>query len=438
LPGKRNQRKAVVQLRPSGTQGNHDVADLALASQGKQSILWADQQMPVLARLREQFEKEKPLKGMVMGACLHITAETANLMRALKAGGAEVACCASNPLSTQDPVAASMVEDFGISVYAIRGEDRDTYYRHLAAVLRRKPRLTMDDGADLVSLLHTDFSAQASDVIASMEETTTGVTRLRAMEEDGALKIPVVAVNDALTKHLFDNRYGTGQSTLDGIIRATGILLAGTVTVIAGYGWCGRGVAARARGLGANVIVTEVNPVRALEAAMDGFRVARMSEAARLGDVFITVTGDKHVLAAPHFALMKDGALLANSGHFDVEIDIAALGKMARSVKREVRPNVDCYYMPDGRRIYLLGQGRLVNLACATGHPAQVMDMSFATQALVARWAVRQGKLPVRVHNVPSEVENTVASLKLRAMGLKIDSLSSEQKHYLSSWAVGT
>ena len=433
-----SQRKALIQLRPAPAESNYDVADLSLAAQGKQRILWADRQMPVLAGLREQFEKEKPLKGLQMGTCLHVTSETANLLRTLKAGGAEVACCASNPLSTQDEVAASMVKDFGIAVYAIRGEDRDTYYRHLAAVVRRMPRMTMDDGADLVSLLHTDFSAQAAGVLASMEETTTGVTRLRAMAEHGALKIPVVAVNDALTKHLFDNRYGTGQSTLDGIIRATGVLLAGTVTVVVGYGWCGRGVASRARGLGAVVIVAEVDPVRALEAAMEGFRVARMSEAAKLGDVFITVTGDKHVLAAPHFALMKDGAVLANSGHFDIEIDIASLAKMARKVELDVTPNVDCYHMPDGRRLYLLGKGRLVNLACATGHPAQVMDMSFATQALVARWAAKQTGLPLRVHNVPSEVENTVANLKLKAMGIKIDSLSPEQKHYLASWAAGT
>ncbi len=432
------QRKASVAARPTGTKASYDVADLGLAARGKQRILWVDQQMPVLARLREQFEKEKPLKGLVMGACLHVTSETANLMRTLKAGGADVACCASNPLSTQDEVAASMVKDFGISVYAIRGEDRDTYYRHLAAVLQRKPRMTMDDGADLVSLLHTDFSAQADDVLASMEETTTGVTRLRAMQDDGALKIPVVAVNDAMTKHLFDNRYGTGQSTLDGIIRATGVLLAGTVTVVAGYGWCGRGVASRARGLGANVIVAEVDPIRALEAAMDGFRVARMSDAAKVGDVFITVTGDKHVLAGSHFALMKDGTLLANSGHFDIEIDIPALTKMARKVELDVTPNVDCYHMPDGRRLYLLGKGRLVNLACATGHPAQVMDMSFATQALVARWVANQGRLPVQVHNVPSDVESMVASLKLKAMGIKIDTLSPDQKHYLSSWSAGT
>jgi adenosylhomocysteinase len=433
-----NQRKVITQSRPARDVADHDVADLGLAAQGKQRILWTDRQMPVLARVREQFEKEKPLKGLRMGACLHITSETANLMRTLKAGGADVACCASNPLSTQDEVAASMVKDFGISVYAIRGEDRDTYYRHLAAVLRRMPRMTMDDGADLVSLLHTDFSDQASGVLASMEETTTGVTRLRAMEEHGALKIPVVAVNDALTKHLFDNRYGTGQSTLDGIIRATGVLLAGTVTVVAGYGWCGRGVASRARGLGANVIVAEVDPIRALEAAMDGFRVARMTEAAKVGDIFITVTGDKHVLAAPHFALMKDGAVLANSGHFDIEIDIAALAKMARKVELDVTPNVDCYHMPDGRRLYLLGKGRLVNLACATGHPAQVMDMSFATQALVARWATKQVGLKARVHSVPREIENMVATLKLRAMGIRIDTLSAEQKDYLAGWTAGT
>ncbi len=418
---------------------DYDVADLRLADKGKQRILWTEGQMPVLARLREQFEKEKPLKGIRVGACLHVTCETAVLLLTLKAAGAEPACCASNPLSTQDDVAASLVRDFGIPVFAIRGEDRDTYYAHLAAVLKRNPQLTFDDGADLVSLLHTEFSAQAENVMASMEETTTGVTRLRALEKEGALRIPVVAVNDAVTKYLFDNRYGTGQSTLDGIVRATGILLAGTTVVVAGYGWCGRGVATRARGMGANVIVTEVEPVRALEAAMDGFRVMRMTEAARVGDVFITVTGDKHVLTPSHFALMKDGAILANSGHFDVEIDVAGLAKMAQKVETDIAPNVDCYHLPNGRRIYLLGKGRLVNLACAEGHPAQVMDMSFATQALVARWVAKSDKkLAVKVHEVPSEIEKRVATLKLEAMGIKIDHLSSEQKRYLSSWQLGT
>ncbi|MGO9057434.1 MAG: adenosylhomocysteinase [Candidatus Binataceae bacterium] len=419
-------------------QKNYDVADLSLADLGHRRILWADQQMPVLRHIREQFAKTKPLRGLRLSGCLHITTETANLLRALKAGGAEVLACASNPLSTQDDVAAALVKHEGIACYAIHGEDRDVYYSHLRAVLDSHPRVTMDDGADLVSLLHTDYAAQAEEVIASMEETTTGVIRLRAMERDGALRIPVVAVNDAETKHLFDNRYGTGQSTVEAIVRATGILLAGSVVVVAGYGWCGRGVASRAHGMGANVIVTEVDSVRALEAAMDGFRVMRMSDAAKVGDVFVTVTGDKQVIGADHLNLMKDGAILSNSGHFDVEIDLGALKKLTRKVEKDVTRNVDAYHLRNGKKVYLLGQGRLVNLTCAEGHPAQVMDMSFATQALCASWAVTAKSHEVRVHDVPREIETQVATLKLASMGIKIDSLSAEQKHYLSSWETGT
>jgi len=419
-------------------ESDYDVLDISLAREGRRRILWADERMPVIRRIRDDFTKKQPLRGLRLAACLHITTETANLLRTLKAGGAEVICCASNPLSTQDDVAASLVEDFGIGAFAIRGEDRDTYYRHLRAVLERHPVITMDDGADLVNLLHSEFSAQAQEVIASMEETTTGVIRLRAMEKDGALKIPVVAVNDAQTKFMFDNRYGTGQSTLDGIIRATGVLLAGSTVVVAGYGWCGRGVASRARGMGANVIVTEVSPIRALEAAMDGFRVMKMSDAARIGDVFVTVTGDKHVIAASHFNLLKDGAMLSNSGHFDIEIDIEALAKMAAKVEDNIARHVTAYHMRDGRRIYLLGQGRLVNLACAEGHPAQVMDMSFATQALAAQWVASGARLETKVHDVPQKIEDQVSSLKLAAMGIKIDRLTPEQKEYLSSWQSGT
>ena len=394
--------------------------------------------MPVLERIRERFAKELPLKGHRLGCCLHITCETANLLRTVKAGGAEVFACASNPLSTQDDVAAALVDQYGIPVFAIHDEDRDTYYSHLRSVLERRPTITMDDGADLVSLLHTEFAAQADEVKASMEETTTGVIRLRAMAKDGALKIPVVAVNDAQTKHLFDNRYGTGQSTLDGIIRATGVLIAGSVIVVAGYGWCGRGIASRARGLGADVIVTEVDAIRALEAAMDGFRVMKMADAARVGDVFITATGDKHVLASAHFGLMKDRAILSNSGHFDVEIDMAFLNDAAKKIERNVTNHVDAYHLSNGRVVYVLGQGRLVNLACAEGHPAQVMDMSFATQALASEWAAKAAQLTVKVHEVPLEIEEQVSAVKLAAMGIKIDTLTAEQKRYLSSWESGT
>jgi adenosylhomocysteinase len=417
---------------------SHDVRDLALAAIGTKRIEWADRQMPVLRLIRERFGRDQPLKGQRLGACLHVTCETANLLRALKAGGAQVACCASNPLSTQDDVAAALVAEYDIPVYAIHDENRDTYYNHLRATLSRRPTITMDDGADLVSLLHTEFRELAGDVRASTEETTTGVIRLRAMQQDGALRIPVVAVNDAQTKHLFDNRYGTGQSTLDGIIRATGVLMAGSVTVVAGFGWCGRGIASRARGLGAEVIVTEVDPIRALEAAMEGFRVMPMLDAAKIGDIFISATGDRSVLGAPHFNLMKDGAILCNSGHFDVEIDIAYLNDSANKVERNVTQHVDAYILPNRRTVYVLGQGRLVNLACAEGHPAQVMDMSFATQALVASWTAIGEPLPVKVHEVPQEIENEVAGLKLAAMGISIDTLTDEQRKYLSSWRTGT
>ncbi len=434
-----SQRKAMSKPRPAAVRAPEgDVRDPGLAAAGRKRIEWADKQMPVLRLIRDRFSKELPLKGQRLGACLHVTCETANLLRALKAGGADVVCCASNPLSTQDDVAAALVKEYGIPVFAIHDEDRDTYYNHLRAVLEQRPTITMDDGADLVSLLHTEYRAQAEDVRASMEETTTGVIRLRAMEKDHALKIPVVAVNDAQTKHLFDNRYGTGQSTLDGIIRATGVLIAGSTMVVAGYGYCGRGIASRARGLGADVIVTEVDPVRALEAAMDGFRVMKMAEAARAGDIFVTATGDKHVITSQHFKEMKDGAFLANSGHFDVEIDIAYLNDAARKVEHGVTHNIDAYHLANGRTLNLLGQGRLVNLACAEGHPAQVMDMSFATQALASEWVALGEQLEVKVHPVPTKIEDDVASLKLAAMGIKIDTLSADQKHYLASWESGT
>ena len=437
MEAKASKRKAASVASRNGRALPHDVRDLGLAEAGRHRIEWADEQMPVLRLIRERFAKEKPLRGQRLSACLHITTETANLLRTLKAGGAEVLCCASNPLSTQDDVAAALVKEYGIPSYAVHAEDRDTYYSHLRAVLEAHPTITMDDGADLVSLLHTDFHDQAAEVRASMEETTTGVIRLRAMEQDHALRIPVVAVNDAQTKYLFDNRYGTGQSTLDAIIRATGVLVAGSVIVVCGYGWCGRGVASRARGLGANVIVTEVNPIRALEAALDGYQVKRMAEAAREGDIFITVTGDKDIIGPNHMTAMKDGAIICNSGHFDVEIDLPALRKLARRVDRHPEREVETFHLRNGRKLYLLGQGRLVNLACAGGHPAQVMDMSFATQAMAAAWAA-EAQLEVKVHNVPLKIEDEVASMKLAAMGIKIDRLSAEQKHYLASWQSGT
>ncbi|HPC95111.1 MAG TPA: adenosylhomocysteinase [Sedimentisphaerales bacterium] len=417
----------------------YDVADMKLAPGGKKRILWADNDMPVLAAIRARFARTKPLKGLTISACLHVTAETANLMRTLKAGGANAVLCASNPLSTQDDVAASLTKDFGIPTFAIRGEDRATYYRHLNAALDHKPTVTFDDGADLVNELHTRRKKDAGRIIASMEETTTGVIRLRAMAREGKLKFPVIAVNDAKSKHLFDNRYGTGQSTVDGVLRATGYLLAGSNVVVAGYGWCGRGFAMRARGMGAIVIVTEVDAVKALEAAMDGFQVMPMSQAARIGDVFVTLTGNKHVIRPEHFRVMKHRATVANSGHFDVEIDIPGLKKMSRKVNRGVRNHVDEYVISKNKSIYLLGEGRLINLAAAEGHPACVMDMSFATQALQAEYVLKHAhKLDVRVHTVPLEIEEQVCRLKLRTMSIAIDKLTPEQVKYLASSGEGT
>lgn len=418
---------------------NYDIKDIELASEGKRRIEWAERDMPVLGLIKERFAKERPLAGKRMSACLHVTAETANLVRTLKAGGAEIYLVASNPLSTQDDVAASLVKDYGIAVYAIKGEDKDTYYSHIRIAIEAKPHVTMDDGADLVSTIHFDYPEQAKEILGSMEETTTGVIRLRAMAKDNTLRIPVIAVNDAKTKNLFDNRYGTGQSTVDGIIRATDILLAGKNVVVVGYGWCGRGFAMRCKGMGANVIVTEVDSVKAIEAAMDGYRVMPMIEAARIGDLFCTLTGDINVIRKEHFKVMKDGAMVANSGHFNVEIDIQSLGKMAKEVKKGVRSFVDGYVLPDGRIIYLLAEGRLINLAAAEGHPASVMDMSFSTQALMSEWVVQnQGKLDVMVHDVPMDIEEWVARLKLQSMGIQIDTLTEEQKAYLSSWKIGT
>ncbi|MFQ5825577.1 MAG: adenosylhomocysteinase [bacterium] len=418
---------------------NYEIKDINLASEGKKRIEWADNDMPVLQQVRERFAKEKPLPGRKMSACLHITAETANLARTLKAGGADLVLCASNPLSTQDDVAASLVKDYEISVFAIKGEDNDTYYKHIKTAIEHEPVVTMDDGADLVSTIHSDYPEMSKYVLGSMEETTTGLIRLRAMERDGALKFPVIAVNDAVTKNFFDNRYGTGQSTIDGIIRATDILLAGKNVVVAGYGWCGKGVSMRAKGMGANVIVTEVNPIRALEAVMDGFRVMSMIEAANIGDLFITLTGDIHVIRKEHFEVMKDGALVANSGHFNVEIDIETLKEMSKEVRYGIRNFVDQYVLPDGRKINLLGEGRLINLAAAEGHPASVMDMSFATQALATEYVIKnEGKLRPHVYPVPTEIEDWVATLKLKSMGLTIDKLTTEQKHYLESWESGT
>lgn len=418
---------------------NYDIKDINLAPEGKKRIEWADNDMPVLKLVREKFEKEKPLAGKKMSACLHMTAETANLARALKAGGADLVCCASNPLSTQDDVTASLVQDYGIPVFAIKGEDTETYYKHLQAAINHYPVVTMDDGADLVSIIHTDYPDVQKHILGSMEETTTGVIRLRAMERDGALKFPVIAVNDAMTKNLFDNRYGTGQSTVDGIIRATDILLAGKKIVTAGYGWCGRGFATRCKGMGADVIVTEVDPVRALEAAMDGFRVMKMEEAAPIGDLFCTLTGDINVIRAEHFAKMKDGAIVANSGHFNVELDIPGLKSISTEVREQVRNFVDQYVLKNGNRVNLLADGRLINLAAAEGHPASVMDMSFATQALATEFVIKQaGVLKAKVYNVPEEIEDWVARFKLKAMNINIDELTEEQKEYLSSWEMGT
>jgi adenosylhomocysteinase len=415
-----------------------DVKDLNLAERGKRRIEWANAQMPVLQLIRKRFIKEQPLKGVRLSACLHVTSETANLAITLRDGGAEVVLCGSNPLSTQDEVAASLVRDYGIPTFAIKGEDNSTYYAHINAAIDHKPQMTMDDGADLVTTLLTKRQDLVPGVIGGTEETTTGVIRLRAMAKDGTLKYPVIAVNDAMTKHMFDNRYGTGQSTLDGVLRATNLLIAGLKVVVAGYGWCGRGVAMRAKGLGADVIVTEINPLRALEAVMDGIRVMPMSEAAKVGDVFITVTGNKDVLVADHFEKMKDGAVLCNSGHFNVEIDIPALERLS-SAKREARPLVDEYVMKDGRKIYLLGEGRLVNLATAEGHPASVMDMSFANQALSAEYLLKNhASLEKQVYAVPEAIDKQIAKLKLESMGIQVDRLTPEQEHYLASWSEGT
>jgi adenosylhomocysteinase len=416
----------------------YDVKDMSLAEQGRNRIEWAEKEMPVLRTVRERFEKEKPLNGIRMSGCLHITTETANLARTLVSGGADLVLCASNPLSTQDDAAAALVSFFEVPTYAIKGEDNETYYAHIRAALDHRPNMTMDDGADLVSTLHRERVNQIPDVIAGTEETTTGVIRLKAMAKDGALRFPVLAVNDAMTKHFFDNRYGTGQSTLDGVIRATNILIAGKVLVVAGYGWCSRGIAMRARGLGANVIVTEVNPLKALEAVMDGFRVMPMLEAAPIGDIFVSSTGDINVIDRHHLEVMKDGAIVANSGHFNVEINIPALEEMAVE-KRQPRAFVDQYWLPDGRRIHLLGEGRLVNLAAAEGHPASVMDMSFANQALGAVYMLRNAdKLEKKVYVIPEEVDQEIARLKLEAMGVRIDTLTPEQEKYLASWEEGT
>jgi adenosylhomocysteinase len=411
---------------------------MELADQGKRRIEWANQSMPVLQNIRKEFIKNQPLKGMRISACLHVTTETANLAITLRDGGADVVLCASNPLSTQDDVAASLVRDYNISTFAIKGEGNESYYSHILSALDHRPHITMDDGADLVTVALTKRKDVVEGIIAGTEETTTGVIRLRAMAKDGALKYPIIAVNDAETKHMFDNRYGTGQSTIDGVIRCTNVLLAGSKFVIAGYGWCGRGLASRAKGMGADVIVTEIDPTKALEAVMDGFRVMSMLEAAKIGDVFVTVTGNKNVLAKEHFEVMKNGAIVANSGHFNVEIDIPALEKLA-SGKRPTRDFVDEYALRDGRKIYLLGEGRLINLAAAEGHPASVMDMSFANQALSCEYLVKNYKsLEKKVFAVPIELDKRVARLKLEAMGVKIDKLTPQQEEYLASWSEGT
>ena len=420
------------------TSTAYDVKDITLADQGRSRIDWALQEMPVLRNLIERFGREKPLQGLRLSACLHVTAETANLARALVAGGAEVVLTASNPLSTQDDVAAALVQHFHVPTYAIKGESNEVYFQHLSAALDHRPQMTMDDGADLVSELHKQRSELLADMLGGTEETTTGVIRLRAMAKAGALKFPIIAVNDAMTKHMFDNRYGTGQSTLDGIIRSTNFLLAGKVFTVAGYGWCGRGLAMRAQGLGANVVVTEVDPLKGLEALMDGFRVMPMLDAAPLSDFIVSVTGDKHVIDAEHFGVMKDGCVVANSGHFNVEINIPALEEMAVQ-KTQPRAFVDAYELPDGRTVRLLAEGRLVNLAAAEGHPAAVMDMSFANQALCAQYMLaNHDQLANTVHNVPHEIDMEIARFKLDAMGIRIDTLSEEQETYLSSWEEGT
>jgi adenosylhomocysteinase len=417
---------------------DHDVKDLGLAGVGVLRIEWAEKEMPVLAQIRERFAKERPLEGVRIGACLHVTSETASLMRTLAAGGAQLSLCASNPLSTQDDVAAALVVEHGISTFAIKGEDRDTYYGHIQSVIDSHPQITMDDGADVVGLLHTERTDAADGVIGGTEETTTGVIRLKSMELEGVLRYPIVAVNEAMTKHMFDNRYGTGQSTMDGIIRATNRLIAGKKVVIAGYGWCGRGVAMRAKGHGADVIILEVDPLRALEAIMDGFRVMTMAEAAPIGDIFVTATGDIHVVRKEHFEVMKDGAIVANTGHFNVEIDIPALAGLSVG-QRQVREFVEEYSLGDGRNIYLLGEGRLINLAAAEGHPSSVMDMSFANQALAAEYMVKNASsLEKRVYDVPTDIDEEIARLKLASLGAGIDTLTPEQERYLASWNMGT
>jgi len=415
-----------------------DIADKKLAGQGKLRIEWAEQNMPVLRLIKERFKKEKPLKGVNLACCLHVTTETANLMITLKAGGANVALCASNPLSTQDDVAASLVQDYGIQVYAVRGENNKVYYRHINQALDNHPQITMDDGADLVSTLHSSRKELLPEIIGGTEETTTGVIRLNAMAKDGALEYPIIAVNDSKTKHFFDNRYGTGQSTIDGILRATNHLLAGSNVVVAGYGWCGRGFATRAKGMGANVIVTEVDPVKAIEAAMDGFQVMTMAKAAMIGDVFVTLTGDINVIRMEHFEKMKNGAIVCNSGHFNVELDLASLDRKKKS-KRRVREFVEEYTLKSGRRVNILGEGRLINLAAAEGHPAMVMDMSFANQSLSAEYIVKNyDQFDNKVYTVPEKLDNEIARLKLKSMGITIDRLTPEQKKYLASWEMGT
>ncbi|GBD99135.1 adenosylhomocysteinase [bacterium BMS3Abin07] len=416
----------------------HDVKDLSLANKGKLRIEWAEMEMPVLRSIKKDFRSKKPLKNVKIAACLHVTTETANLMETLKAGGAQVVLCASNPLSTQDDVAASLVKNSGIPVFAVKGENNRTYYRHIKDVLSIKPNITMDDGADLVSMLHKNHKDKSSEIYGGTEETTTGVIRLRAMAAKGILKYPIIAVNDAYTKHLFDNRYGTGQSSIDGILRATNRLMAGSVFVVCGYGWCGRGVAMRARGLGARVIISEVDPLKALEATMDGYEVMPFKEAARTGDIFVSVTGDIHVMHRECFKVMKDGAIICNSGHFNVEIEIDALKKLSKS-QRVIREFVEEYTLKNGKRIYLLGEGRLINLAAAEGHPSAVMDMSFANQALCARHMARNNStLDKAVYPVPGEIDKSIAKLKLKSMGIRIDSLTAEQQKYLRSWEMGT
>ncbi|HEY5599376.1 MAG TPA: adenosylhomocysteinase [Candidatus Manganitrophaceae bacterium] len=417
---------------------DYDIKDIGLSVKGKLRMEWAEQSMPVLRLIKKRFKKERPLAGVRISACLHVTTETANLMDTLKAGGADVVLCASNPLSTQDDVAATLVDHYQIATFAIKGEDNKTYYKHIQSALSHKPMMTMDDGADLVSTIHSEQKGLIPNIIGGTEETTTGVIRLRSMAEKGVLKFPVVSVNDASTKHFFDNRYGTGQSTLDGVLRATNRLVAGSVLVVAGYGWCGRGIAMRAAGMGANVVVTEIDPLKAIEAVMDGYRVLPMTEAAKIGDFFVTVTGDIKVIRKEHYEVMKDGAIICNSGHFNVEIDIPALEKMAKR-KRTIREYVEEYTLSDGRRVNLLGEGRLINLASAEGHPSSVMDMSFANQALSAEYMVQNAKkLEKKVYPVPAAIDAEIARLKLEAMGVKIDKLTKEQEKYLASWEMGT